>query len=389
MDLYKKKNVPSIRSRNFDETKLKNVIINTQKSFYTLQIAETNKRIERLEKRNKELEDNLRDLDYSIQTLQKEKAQEISSMNAQITSNVIKIENYKRHLTALEKSMTEDKFAYIRNVTNIDEKYKNARFTLLSQMKCLRSKINVLEDYKSMQDILKKKLNMQNQSLIHETEQMAESLHQIEYKFKIDTEKLKKELYKHLLDLTGVFQLEISQYILPPIARLLLENVAVHNKLLTISETHENNNQNNIQHKNAIKKYKREINDNHLSAKHSVGSTKIEKSVVTILRKTYDETNVNLSKLIKPRLITRFMEQQYITNKDNALIKAQKCEAHVKHLEILLYLEKMKLSIAENQKRWISNQLQKQLQSFYDIKCALTNLNAERMTSNDEEKNCL
>jgi len=46
-----------------------------------------------------------------------------------------------------------------------------------------------LEDFKAMQDNLKKKLNMQNQSLIYEREQMVESLRQIEYKFKIDIEK--------------------------------------------------------------------------------------------------------------------------------------------------------------------------------------------------------
>jgi len=52
MDLYEKEKDINVnflppRLRNFDDTKLKNVIINTQKCFYTLQIAETNKRIER------------------------------------------------------------------------------------------------------------------------------------------------------------------------------------------------------------------------------------------------------------------------------------------------------------------------------------------------------
>lgn len=129
--------------------------------------------------------------------------------------------------------------------------------------------------------------------------------------------------------------------------------------------------------RNVVKKYKKEINDKHLSATHSIGSAKIEKSVITILRKIYDKADVSLSKLIKPRIITRLMEQRYIMNKDNALIKAQKCEARVKHLEILLYLERMKFTIAQDQKRWISNQLQIQLQSFHDVKCALTNHNSK------------
>jgi len=97
--------------------------------------------LNRLEKRNKELEDTLRDIDCSIKILQKEKAQEISSVNTQITSNMMKIENYKRQLTILEKSMTENKFIHIKKIADIDEKYKNARFILISQIKLLSNRI--------------------------------------------------------------------------------------------------------------------------------------------------------------------------------------------------------------------------------------------------------
>lgn len=37
---------------NFDETKLKNIIVNTQKCFYDLKIAEINKRIQRYLQKN-------------------------------------------------------------------------------------------------------------------------------------------------------------------------------------------------------------------------------------------------------------------------------------------------------------------------------------------------
>jgi len=52
MDLYgKDKGNVSLPQRlqtiNFDETKLKDVIVNTQKCFYDLKIAEINKRIQR------------------------------------------------------------------------------------------------------------------------------------------------------------------------------------------------------------------------------------------------------------------------------------------------------------------------------------------------------
>lgn len=52
MDLYGKDkgnvSLPSrLQSRDFKETKLKDIIINTQKCLYNLKIAESNKRIQR------------------------------------------------------------------------------------------------------------------------------------------------------------------------------------------------------------------------------------------------------------------------------------------------------------------------------------------------------
>lgn len=46
-----------------------------------------------------------------------------------------------------------------------------------------------MEDYKSAQQMLEKKLDAQNRALISEKEQVAENLQQIERKFRIDREK--------------------------------------------------------------------------------------------------------------------------------------------------------------------------------------------------------
>ncbi|XP_020280900.1 uncharacterized protein LOC109853327 [Pseudomyrmex gracilis] len=196
MDLYgKDKGNVSLPKRlqppDFDETKLENVIINTQTRFYDLKIAETIKRIQRLEERNTELEDTLKHTNRYIKTLEEEKAQEISTLNSQLSSYLARIEECKEQMGALEKSMIDNNFAHTVKLGNIDEKYKNTRLVLISQLKFLNAKINVLEDYKSKQYILEKKLDTQNQSLVHEKEQMATILHQIEWKFTIDRKKYK------------------------------------------------------------------------------------------------------------------------------------------------------------------------------------------------------
>lgn len=91
----------------------------------------------RLEERNKELENTLEDTDDSIKTLQEEKEKEISSLNSQITSYTVRTEDYKNQLAALEKSRINDKFTHTEKTKNIDEKYKNKRLMLISQIKLL------------------------------------------------------------------------------------------------------------------------------------------------------------------------------------------------------------------------------------------------------------
>ncbi|XP_072761848.1 cilia- and flagella-associated protein 157 [Anoplolepis gracilipes] len=381
MDLYgkDKRNVSlpsSLQPHNFDDTKLKNVIINTQKAFYNLKIAESNKRIQRLEERNKELENILKDTDYSTKTLQEEKGKEISSLNSQITSYIVKLEEYKNQLATLEKSRIDNKFTHIEKVKNIDEKYKNTRLMLISQIKLLSAKTNVLEDYKSMQHILEKKLDMKNQLLIQEREQVAESLHQIERKFRIDREKLKKDLYNRLVNLASMFQLEIGQHMPISISKLLSENIAINNQLSIIMENMTSK-KDCIIYNNEMKKYKSKINDAHLNAKRSTIVVKLEKSMIAMLHKICNNRDHNLPKLSKLSKLNHLMKEQYMMNKNNAEMKAQKCEAHVNQLKISLYFEKAKLVIANDQKERISDQLQANLQMLYDIKYLLKNLKIE------------
>lgn len=116
--------------------------------------------------------------------------------------------------------------------------------------------------------------------------------------------------------------------------------------------------------RNAMKEYKRKINNKHLYTTQSIIISKLEKSIITMLHDVCKKANVNLSKLAKFNYLT---EEQYIINKDNAKILARKCETRAKHVELLLYCEKEKLTIAENKKRWITDQLREHLQILYDI----------------------
>ncbi|EFN85345.1 hypothetical protein EAI_16029 [Harpegnathos saltator] len=192
MDLYGKDkgNVslpPRLQPPDFNEAALEEIIVNTQKAFYNLKIAETNKKIQRLEERNKELEDCLKDTDNSIKVFQEKKSQEISGLKLQVAAQVARVEEYKKQVNALESMRIEHNHAL--KLITINKRYDNTRLKLISQLKLLNAKTNALEDYKSVQKTLEEKFNTQNEVLIHEKEHMSEKLRQIERKFKTDKEK--------------------------------------------------------------------------------------------------------------------------------------------------------------------------------------------------------
>ncbi|KAL6430278.1 hypothetical protein ACFW04_007772 [Cataglyphis niger] len=377
MDLYgvDKGNVslpPRLQTLDFKETEKKNTIINTQKCFYDLKIAESKRRIQRLEDRNKELENTLENTNNSIEILQKEKGKEISNLSSQINSYTIRTEAFKNQLAVLEKARINDKFIHIEKTKNIDEKYDNTRLMLLSQNKLLSAKTNVLEDYKSVQSILENKLNMKNQNLIVEKEQLVQNLRQIEYKFKIDREKLKKSLYNCLVDLSNVFQVE--QHIPHSISKLLSENIVISNQSLMFVEDMTPKKQDCILYNNEKEKYKSKINDARLSTKQSIIITKLGKATSDMLSELCYRTNIKLFELVK---FDHLPEEQYVVNTDYAMNKAQKHERYEKQLEVLLYREEEKLAIANYHMEGISDLLQAHLQMLCDAKYVLANLKTE------------
>lgn len=83
------------------------------------------------------MENTLEEMDCSIKSLQEEKGREISNLNSQLTSYIFRIEQYKDQLDTLQKSRIDNKFTHTEKTKNIDEKYKNTRLTLISQIKLL------------------------------------------------------------------------------------------------------------------------------------------------------------------------------------------------------------------------------------------------------------
>jgi len=91
----------------------------------------------RLEDQNKELKNNIKDTNYYIINLEEESTEEISSLNTQVVAQEARIDNYKKQLMTLEKIRADNKIAHIEKLISINDKYKDTKLMLTSQIKIL------------------------------------------------------------------------------------------------------------------------------------------------------------------------------------------------------------------------------------------------------------
>jgi len=123
-----------------------------------------------------------------------------------------------------------------------------------------------------------------------------------------------------------------------------------------------------------MKEYKGKIKDAHLDMKRSIVISKLEKSAIAMLHKSYNKAALKIPKLEK---LNDFTEDQYIAQKDIANFETQEFIKRKQYLDISLFREKGKLAIAKIQKQLISKQLRKQIQMLYDIKHILMKLKSK------------
>jgi len=123
-----------------------------------------------------------------------------------------------------------------------------------------------------------------------------------------------------------------------------------------------------------MKGYKEKIKNAHLNTKRSLLTSKLEKSAIAMLHKSYNKAIQKIPKLDK---FDHLMEDEYVLQRDTANFEALECIERMKRLDVSLFCEKEKLVAAKYQKLSISKQLRDQIQVLYDVKYLLTKLTSK------------
>jgi uncharacterized protein (DUF342 family) len=83
------------------------------------------------------LKNNIKDTNYYIIDFEAESTEKISSLSAQVVAQEARINDYRKQLMTLEKTRADNKMAHNEKVISINNKYKDTKLMLISQIKII------------------------------------------------------------------------------------------------------------------------------------------------------------------------------------------------------------------------------------------------------------
>ncbi|XP_053995455.1 uncharacterized protein LOC128885430 [Hylaeus anthracinus] len=179
---------PKLHSYEDEQNKNNPTIINMQRALYSIKITDVENKIKRLENRNDELLEEIETIEGFLSAVDAETAEEISNLSKQMYAQINRVDNLKTQIDTVENDRVKNKQSHEDNVELLNQKYKEKKVELVSQIKVLNAKINTLEDFKKMQTALEEKFKAHDEHRIENNKKVKDSLESISQKFEFDKE---------------------------------------------------------------------------------------------------------------------------------------------------------------------------------------------------------
>ncbi|KAK9303287.1 hypothetical protein QLX08_005046 [Tetragonisca angustula] len=351
----------------YDDEDEKNLptIINTQQTFYSIKIADIENRINRLDERNDELLDEIETTNERSAAANAETAEEIANLNKSLLAQNNSIKSLKENIGVVENDRTENRKLHEKKIELFVQKYKKTKVELISRIKVLNARINVLEDFKKIQHALEEKLEANQVQMIENERKIKEAMKIINRKKEFDKEMLKNEMYDCLLDLATQFQREVNKYINLPNQRLMRENIMLKNELLQISTRISSIMDANIILKNAVIDHKQKMNVQTTLMKQNIVTAKVQNEVLKRLRKKFYYTKGYFSFINVP---DSAVEQKYLMLIEKARQEENDINFRLSSLKTLLHKERTKINVTKYILKRLECKIKALLETIYDLK---------------------
>ncbi|XP_054257922.1 cilia- and flagella-associated protein 157-like [Macrosteles quadrilineatus] len=215
----------------------KEVLPEVDKEFYEIQITDLNQKLARLRSRCNEVESENEEVKKNLQKLDEDRADIIAHLKRTLQAKADEIAELQERLVALQQARETERAMFLEKIKTMEHDFKSMHEQLNSEIKLLNGKLNSLEEFRReredlMNKFLKQEEAMEEQEKIHKVQ-----LYEVERKFIIGKDELKKDMESKLLQLSLDFQNTTDIRIATTTHRVIRENVAINNEINLLMES--------------------------------------------------------------------------------------------------------------------------------------------------------
>lgn len=214
-----------------------NALTEVDKTFYELTITSLNRKLARLRSLTAELEEKNETLSNELKKLDEDRNDVISFLKRSLEEQSSQINELQDRITALQETRQDETVKYEQEIVDLKNEYKQMHEQLTSDNKLLEGKLNSLEEFRAQRDDLMKKFEKQENDMQEQEKRHKEELYQIERKFIISKDKIKKDMEERLLQLSSDFQNATEVQIAATTKQVIRENITLNNKMEIMIDT--------------------------------------------------------------------------------------------------------------------------------------------------------
>uniref|UniRef100_A0A1B6CHV9 Cilia- and flagella-associated protein 157 n=2 Tax=Clastoptera arizonana TaxID=38151 RepID=A0A1B6CHV9_9HEMI len=295
----------------------KDVLPEVDKEFYEIQITDLNQKLSRLRSRCTDLETENEDIKNNLNKLDEDRADIIAFLQGTLQAKANEIMELEERLTALQQAKEAERITFLQKIKNMENDFKLMNEQLTSEIKLLNGKLNSLEEFRSQREELINKFLVQEEEMKEQEKRHKITLYEVERKFIVGKDELKKDMEAKLLNLTVDFQNTTEIRIAATTQRVIRENVAINNELRILLESWKKLKDSNEELVNKEKKMKTLVelhNEEKIRVmkKNAVQNKIIERlsNQYNKLKNAYSEQVNKYRKLIENRLTNQVQESQ-------------------------------------------------------------------------------